>query len=60
MLRKPSEIIINGKSLEEMISEQRLEIQSLPFGGPRVDLSELDLSYTDLRDVDLKCVDLKS
>ena len=53
MLRKPSEIIISGKSLEKIISEQMLKKQGIPFIDPHLDLSGLDLSYADLKDVDL-------
>ena len=58
MLRKPNEIIINGKSLEKIISEQMLKKQGIPFIDPHLDLSGLDLSYADLKDIDLSYSDL--
>ena len=58
MLRKPNKIIINGKSLEKIISEQMLKKQGIPFIDPHLDLSGLDLSYADLKDIDLSYSDL--
>ena len=58
MLRKPNEIIINGKSLEKIISEQMFKKQGIPFIDPHLDLSGLDLSYADLKDIDLSYSDL--
>ena len=48
MLRKPSEIVINGENFEEMLNERK---------NPLILVSE-DLCYTDLKDVNLSYADL--
>ena len=73
MLRKPSEIIINGTSLEELLKdtreidkiiyEQTIEdvegkIVKIDIDDIHYDLSGLDLSYADLRGMNLRGVDL--
>ena len=75
MLRKPSEIIINGTSLEELLKDTR-KIDKIIFqqiieevegtfvdvdvDDIHYDLSGLDLSYADLRGMNLRGVDLYS
>ena len=48
MLRKPSEIVINGENFEEVLNERK---------NPLILVSE-DLCYTDLKDVNLSYADL--
>lgn len=73
MLRKPSEIIINGTSLEELLKDTREidkiiykqtiedvegKIVEIDIDDIHYDLSGLDLSYADLRGMNLRGVDL--
>ena len=64
MLRKPSEIMINGKNLEEILNKHKNplilvgeDLCCTDFRG--VDLSYADLSYADLRYANLLCADLR-
>ena len=65
MLRKPSEIIINGKTLEEMLIKKNekplmLTNTDLSYADLKnVDLSYADLSYTDFSRTDLSYANLR-
>ena len=62
MLRKPSEIRVNGKSLKEKLNEYRNLLTNADLRGANlsgVDLRGTNLSGVDLRDADLRDVDLR-
>ena len=57
-MRKPSEVVIKGKTLQEHLDLHK-KWSNVENGGVRLNLSFVDLSFVDLRDADLSNVDLR-
>ena len=60
MLRKPSEIIIGKKSLEEMLIKREEPLILINADLTFTDLKNVDLSYVDLSYADLRYADLRN
>ena len=59
MLRKPSEIVINGENFEEVLNERKNPLILVSEDLCYTDLKDVNLSYADLCGADLSCTDLR-
>ena len=59
MLRKPSEIVINGENFEEALNERKNPLILVSADLCYTDLKDVDLSYADLCGADLSYTDLR-